>query len=93
MLIVQDADFGTDGDSHYRIHASARYLKLISFESNRMMAELGNLLYAMGKGIEAQKYYDFAGSQKLGLDLCQHEYPAKEIPDKWQLYHFIRQIL
>jgi uncharacterized protein HemY len=62
-------------------------------ESTRIAAELGNLLYATGKGVEAQKYFDLACSQKLGSDLCQHEYPTKEIPYLWQFSRFIRQVL
>ena len=62
-------------------------------ESTRIAAELGNVLYAMGKGVEAQKYFDFACSQKLASDLCQHEYPTKEIPYIWQFSRFIRQVL
>jgi tetratricopeptide (TPR) repeat protein len=62
-------------------------------ESTRIASELGNVLYATGKGVEAQKYFDFACSQKLASDLCQHEYPTKEIPYIWQFSRFIRQVL
>ena len=62
-------------------------------ESTRIVAELGNLLYSTGKGVEAQKYFDFACSQKLASDLCQQEYPTKEIPYQWQFSRFIRQVL
>lgn len=62
-------------------------------ESNRIVAELGNLLYATGKGGEAQKYFDIACSQKLASDLSQREYSTKEIPYIWQFSRFIRQVL
>jgi tetratricopeptide (TPR) repeat protein len=62
-------------------------------ESTRIVAELGKVLYATGKGVEAQKYFDFACSQKLASDLCQQEYPTKEIPYLWQFSQFIRQVL
>jgi Flp pilus assembly protein TadD len=62
-------------------------------ESTRIATELGNLLYATGKGVEAQKYFDLACSQKLASDLCQHEYLTKEIPYQWQFSRFIRQVL
>lgn len=62
-------------------------------ESTRIVAELGNLLYATGNGIEAQKYFDIACSQKLASDLSQQEYQTKEIPYIWQFSHFIRQLL
>ena len=62
-------------------------------ESTRIVAELGKVLYFTGKGAEAQKYFDFACSQKLASDLCQQEYPTKEIPYLWQFSRFIRQVL
>lgn len=62
-------------------------------ESTRLISELGNLLYASGRGIEAQKYFDLACSQKLASDLSQQEYQTKEIPYIWQFSRFIRQVL
>ncbi|MEI6686500.1 MAG: tetratricopeptide repeat protein [Planctomycetota bacterium] len=62
-------------------------------ESTRIVAELGKMLYSTGKGVEAQKYFDFACSQKLASDLCQQECPTKEIPYQWQFSRFICQVL
>ena len=73
--------------------ALLRKAHMVFPESTRILAELGNLLYSTGKGLEAQKYFDFACSQKLASDLCQQEYPTKEIPYQWQFSRFIRQVL
>jgi tetratricopeptide (TPR) repeat protein len=62
-------------------------------ESTRIVAELGKVLYTAGRGEEAQKYFAFACSQKIASDLCQQEYPTKEIPYLWQFSQFIRQVL
>jgi len=62
-------------------------------ESTRIVAELGKVLAATGNGVEAQKYFDLACSRKLASDLCQQEYPTKEIPYQWQFSQFIRQVL
>jgi len=61
-------------------------------ESTRIVAELGKVLYAAGKGAEAQKYFDVACTQKIAAELCQQEYPTKEIPYQWQFSRFIRQV-
>ena len=62
-------------------------------ESTRIVAELGKVLEATGNGVEAQKYFDVACSRKLAADLCQQEYPTKEIPYQWQFSQFIRHVL
>jgi tetratricopeptide (TPR) repeat protein len=62
-------------------------------ESTRIVAELGKVLDATGNGVEAQKYYAVACSQKLASDLGQQEYSTKEIPYQWQFSQFIRQVL
>lgn len=62
-------------------------------ESTQIAAELGNLLYATGKGVEARKYFDYACSQKLAADLCKQEGQIKGIPYQWQFSRHIRQTL
>ena len=62
-------------------------------ESTRIAAELGNLLYTTGRGIEAQNYFDYACSQKLVADLCKQDDQTKEIPYQWQFSRYIRQVL
>ena len=62
-------------------------------ESTRIVAELGKVLAATGNGVEAQKYYAVACSQKLASDLGQQEYSTKEIPYPWQFSQFIHQVL
>ena len=61
-------------------------------ESTRIASELGKALYSKGKGAEAQKYFDFACTQKIASDLCQQEYPTTDIPYQWQISRFIRQV-
>ena len=62
-------------------------------ESTRIAAELGNILYATGQGVEAQKYFDYACSQELASDHCKQNGQSKEIPYQWQFSRFIRQVL
>jgi len=62
-------------------------------ETTRIVAELGKVLEATGNGVEARKYFDAACSRKFASDLCQQEYPTKEIPYQWQFSQFIRQVL
>ena len=62
-------------------------------ESTQIAAELGNILYAAGQGVEARKYFDYACSQKLASDLCKQNSMTKEIPYQWQFSRFIRQVL
>ena len=62
-------------------------------ESTQIAAELGNLLYATGEGVEARKYFDYACCQQLASDLCKHDGPTKGIPYQWQFSRHIRQTL
>ena len=62
-------------------------------ESTQIAAELGNLLYATGEGVKAQKYFNYACSQKLASDLCKQDGQIKEIPYQWQFSRFIHQVL
>ena len=62
-------------------------------ESNQIAAELGNLLYTTGRGVEARNYFNYAYSQKLVADLCKQDDQTKEIPYQWQFSRYIRQVL
>ena len=62
-------------------------------ESTQIAAELGNLLYTTGRGVEARNYFDYACSQKLVADLCKQDDQTKEIPYQWQFSRYIRQVL
>ena len=62
-------------------------------ESTQIAADLGNLLYATGQGVEARQYFDYACSQRLVSDLCTQYSQTKEIPYQWQFSRFIRQVL
>ena len=62
-------------------------------ESTQIAAELGNLLYATGKGVEARRYFDYAYSQKLAADLCKQEGQTMGMPYQWQFSRHIRQKL
>jgi uncharacterized protein HemY len=62
-------------------------------ESIQIAAELGNLLYATGEGVEARNFFDYACSQQLAADLCKQDGQTQEIPYQWQFSRHIRQIL
>ena len=62
-------------------------------ESTQIAAELGNLLYAAGEGVEAQKYFNYACSQKLASDLCKQDGQITEIPYQWRFSRYIHQVL
>ena len=62
-------------------------------ESIQIAAELGNLLYATGEGVEARNFFDYACSQQLAADLCKQAGQTQEIPYQWQFSRHIRQIL
>jgi tetratricopeptide (TPR) repeat protein len=62
-------------------------------ESIQIAAELGNLLYATGEGVEARNFFDYACSQQLAADLCKQAGQTQEIPYRWQFSRHIRQIL
>ena len=62
-------------------------------ESTQIAAELGNLLYAIGEGVEAQKYFNYACSHKLESDLCKQDGQPKEIPYQWRFSRYIHQVL